>query len=111
MNRMERRRVIRRTVKPEAKYMVTESQLENMIMTRIRKMMPEITEQALLTMVYNSILVIEGHFGELMKKDTRVQKYVDLLQFQMECFGDRAVTGEDMRRYLKETYDLEVKLT
>lgn len=109
MNRTERRRI--NTAKPEPTYLMKKSQIDAIVERRVREMMPEITEQALLTMVYNSILVIEGHFGELMKKDTRVQKYVDLLQFQMECFGDRAVTSEDMRRYLKEQYDLEVKLT
>lgn len=108
MNRTARRRI---KAAPEPTYMMKKSQIDAMVERRVREMMPEITEQALLTMVYNSILVIEGHFGELMRKDTRVQKYVDLLQFQMECFGDRAVTSEDMRRYLKETYDLEVKLT
>ena len=58
-------------------------------------------------------LTQDTHWNDVSKyqNDTRVQKYVDLLQFQMECFGDRAVTSEDLRRYLKETYDLEAKLT
>lgn len=111
MSRAERRRADRISGKGEKIYTLTQSQIDEMVIQRVTQEMPRVTEEALVTMIYNSIMVIEGHFGELMRKDTRVQKYVDLLQFQMECFGDRAVTSEDMRRYLKETYDLEVKLT
>ena len=108
MNRSERRRL---GLKKERTMTVTESQLNDIIAQRLREEMPRVTEEALLTMVYNSIMVIEGHFGELMRKDGRVERYAHLLEFQLECFADRHVTGQDMRDYLKEVYDIEVKLT
>lgn len=110
MNRQQRRR-FSRTQKPERTYTVTESQLAEMVAQKFRDEMPRVTEEALLTMIYNSVMVIEGHFGELMRKDGRVNRYVELLQFQLDCFADRMVTSEDMRNYLRENYDLEVELT
>lgn len=107
MNRHERRR----TGSPyEPTYCVKKSQLDAMVERRVREMMPKITEEALLTMIYNSVMVIEGHFGELMRKEGRVQKYVELLQFQTSCFADLMVSADDMRKYLKDTYDIEVEL-
>lgn len=107
MNRTERRRI---NAKPEPTYLMKKSQIDAMVERRVWEMMPKVTEEALLTMIYNSVMVIEGHFGELMKRDGRVQKYVELLQFQTACFADRMVTAEDMRKYLKDTYDIEVEL-
>lgn len=108
MNRTERRRS--NTAKTEPTYLMKKSQIDAMVERRVREMIPKVTEEALMTMIYNSVMVIEGHFGELMKKDGRVQKYVELLQFQTSCFADRMVTADDMRKYLKDTYDIEVEL-
>ena len=118
MSRAERRRAERETGKAAVKepaYNLTQSQIDAMIETRIKELIPELTEKALLTMLCNGALVIDGHFGELNPlKDkqgrNRIQRWFDLIQFQIECFAEQYVTGEDMRKFLKEKYDVEVNI-
>lgn len=110
MSRAERRRAERVSGKGEKIYTLTQSQVDDLVMKRVTELMPSITEDALLTMVYNSVMVIEGHFSELMPRAGRIDKYVRLLEFQLECFAERYVTTKDMRQYLLDKYDLEVKL-
>lgn len=111
MSRAERRRADRISGKGEKVYTLTQSQIDEMVIQRVTQEMPRVTEEALVTMIYNSIMVIEGHFGELMRKEGRVERYVKLLEGQLECFAERYVTTKDMRLYLMENYDLEVKIT
>lgn len=110
MTRAERRRADRISGKGEKTYTLTQTQIDEMVIQKITREMPRITEEALVTMIYNSVMVIEGHFGELMRREGRVERYVNLLEAQLACFAERYVTTKDMRKYLMDEYDLEVKL-
>lgn len=115
MNRAERRRLQREgyRAEKEAVIQVKASDLEKAIATRLHEKMPTVTEDAVTIMLYNSILVLEGHLDELREMDDpkeAIQEYARMLQLQIECFADRMVTWQDMRTYLKDEYDIEMHL-
>lgn len=115
MNRAERRRLQREGYKAEkeAVLRVKASDVEKAIQNRLHEQMPSVTDDALTIMLYNSIMVLEGHLEELREiedmKDA-IQMYARMLQFQVECFAERRISWKDMRTYLKDEYDIEMHL-
>lgn len=53
-------------------------------------------------------MVIHDHYGELMKKDGRVEKFVDLCMEQYKCYEEGYITLEELAKCLKDEADIEV---
>lgn len=53
-------------------------------------------------------MVIHDHYGELMKKDGRVSKFVDLCMEQYECYEEGYITLEELAKCLKDEDNIEV---
>ena len=115
MNRAERRRLERQGIKAdrEAVLRVKASDVEKAIQNRLHEQMPSVTDDALTIMLYNSIMVLEGHLEELREiedmKDA-IQMYAKMLQFQVECFAERRISWKDMKSYLKDEYDIDLRI-
>lgn len=105
MSRADRRREQRDKEKPEKIYHLTEAQIRQIRMQGIK----DAEKVAFILMAYNPIMVIEGHFGELMKKEGRIDRFVELLMEQYQCFEGGYVTIQDMKDYLYETYGLTIE--
>ena len=53
-------------------------------------------------------MVIHDHYGELMKKDGRVEKFVDLCMEEYKCYEEGYVRLDEMAKILKEEANIEV---
>lgn len=54
-------------------------------------------------------MVIHDHYGELMKKDGRVEKFVDLCMEQYRCYEEGYVGLEELAKLLKDEAGVEIK--
>lgn len=52
-------------------------------------------------------MVIHDHFGELMRKEGRVERFVDFCTEQYRCFEEGYVTIEDLGKILKDEAGVE----
>lgn len=52
-------------------------------------------------------MVIHDHFGGLMRKEGRVERFVDLCTEQYRCFEEGYVTIEDLGKILKDEAGVE----
>lgn len=53
-------------------------------------------------------MVIHDHYGELMKKDGRVSRFVDLCMEQYKCYEEGYITLEELAKCLKDEAGVEV---
>lgn len=53
-------------------------------------------------------MVINDHYGELMKKDGRVSRFVDLCMEQYKCYEEGYITLEELAKCLKDESGVEV---
>ena len=54
-------------------------------------------------------MVIHDHYGELMKKDGRVSRFVNLCMEQYKCYEEGYVTLEDMAKILEDEAGIKIK--
>ena len=109
MTRAERRRTARASDKRESVFFLTNERLADIK----QKAEERGFQKAVAALIYAPIMVIEGHFPELMRKEvdgkSRVERFADMLYLQLRCVQDQDVSVEDLRKYLKEQYGIEIK--
>lgn len=103
MNRQERRRLGIKKKDP----MVSIKQSD------IDRMKEEATEKGC-KMAFNLMLavpamVIHDKFGSLMKKEGRVEKFVDLCMEEYKCYEEGYVRLDEMAKILKDEARVEIK--
>lgn len=103
MNRQERRRLGIKRKDP----MVSIKQSD------IDRMKEEATEKGC-KMAFNLMLavpamVIHDKFGSLMKKEGRVEKFVDLCMEEYKCYEEGYVRLDEMAKILKEEAGVEIE--
>lgn len=103
MNRQERRRLEIKKKDP----MVSIKQSD------IDRMKEEATEKGC-KMAFNLMLavpamVINDKFGSLMKKEGRVEKFVDLCMEEYKCYEEGYVRLDEMAKILKEEAGVEIE--
>lgn len=54
-------------------------------------------------------MVIHDHYGELMKKNGRMERFVDMCMEEYKCYEEGYVTLEDMAKILKDEAGVEIK--
>ena len=54
-------------------------------------------------------MVIHDHYGELMKKDGRVSRFVDLCMEEYKCYEEGYVRLDEMEKILKDEAGAEIK--
>lgn len=101
MNRPERRRLGIKRKDP----MVSIKQSD------IDRMKEEATEKGC-KMAFNLMLavpamVIHDKFGSLMKKEGRVEKFVDLCMEEYKCYEEGYITLEELAKCLKDEANIE----
>ena len=103
MNRQERRRLGIKRKDP----MVSIKQSD------IDRMKKEATEKgckfAFGLMLAVPAMVIHDKFGQLMKKDGRVEKFVDLCMEQYRCYEEGYVGLGELAKILKDEAGVEIK--
>ncbi len=102
MNRQERRRLGIKKKDP----MISIKQSD------IDRMKEEATEKGC-KLAFNLMLalpsmVIHDKFGQLMKKDGRVEKFVDLCMEQYRCYEEGYVGLEELAKLLKDEAGVEI---
>lgn len=103
MNRQERRRLGVKKKDP----MVSIKQSD------INAMKEEATEKVC-KLAFNLMLalpsmVIHDKFGQLMKKDGRIEKFVDLCIEEYRCYEEGYVRLDEMAKILKDEAGVEIK--
>lgn len=103
MNRQERRRLGIKKKDP----MVSIKQSD------IDRMKEEATEKGC-KMAFNLMLavpavVIYDHYGELMKKNGRVERFIDLCMDTYKCYEEGYVRIDEMAKILKNEAGVEIK--
>lgn len=102
MNRQERRRLGIKKKDP----MVSIKQSD------IDRMKEEATEKgckfAFGLMLAIPVMVIHDKFGSLMKKESRVEKFVDLCMEEYKCYEEGYVRLDEMAKILKEEAGVEI---
>lgn len=103
MNRQERRRLGIKRKDP----MISIKQSD------IDRMKEEATEKgcklAFGLMLAVPAMVIHDHYGELMKKDGRVSRFVDLCMEQYKCYEEGYITLEELAKCLKDEAGVEIE--
>lgn len=103
MNRQERRRLGIKKKDP----MVSIKQSD------IDRMKEEATEKgckmAFNLMMAIPVMVIHDKFGSLMKKEGRVEKFVDLCMEEYKCYEEGYVRLDEMAKILKEEAGVEIE--
>ena len=103
MNRQERRRL--RILKKDPMISIKQSD--------INRMKQEATEKgckfAFNLMLAIPAMVIHDKFGQLMKKDGRVEKFVDLCMEEYKCYEEGYVTLQELAKCLKDEAGVEIK--
>ena len=103
MNRQERRRLGIKRKDP----MVSIKQSD------IDRMKEEATEKgckfAFGLMLAIPVMVIHDKFGSLMKKEGRVEKFVDLCMEEYKCYEEGYVRLDEMAKILKEEAWVEIE--
>lgn len=82
----------------------------NLTIDQIEQMKKEAAKSAVATayklLMYNAIMVIEGHFSELIRKEVdgknRIMRFVEMLVFQFECWDEDYISIRDMQKYIKD---------
>lgn len=54
-------------------------------------------------------MVIHDHYGELMKKDGRVSRFVYLCMEQYKCYEEGYITLEELAKCLKDEAGVEIE--
>ena len=54
-------------------------------------------------------MVIHDHYGELMKKDGRVERLIDLCMDTYKCYEEGYVTLKELAQILKDEAGVEIK--
>ena len=54
-------------------------------------------------------MVIHDHYGELMRKDGRVERFVNLCMEQYKCYEEGYITLEELAKCLKDEAGVEIK--
>ena len=54
-------------------------------------------------------MVIHDKFGSLMKKDGRVEKFVDLCMEEYKCYEEGYVTLQELAKCLRDEAGVEIK--
>lgn len=103
MNRQERRRLGVKKKDP----MVSIKQSD------INAIKEEATEKGC-KMAFNLMLavpamVIHDHYGELMKKNGRVERFIDLCMDTYKCYEEGYVTLKELAQILKDEAGVEIK--
>lgn len=103
MNRQERRRLGVRKKDP----MISIKQSD------INAMKEEAAEKGC-KMAFNLMLAIPAmaihdHFGELMRKDGRVERFIDLCMNTYRCYEEGYVTLKELAQILKDEAGVEIK--
>ena len=103
MNRQERRRLGIKKKDP----MVSLKQSD------IDRMKEEATEKgcklAFNLMLALSSMVINDKYGLLMKKEGRVEKFVDLCMEEYKCYEEGYITLEELAKCLKDEAGVEIE--
>lgn len=103
MNRQERRRLGIRKKDP----MVSIKQSD------IDRMKEEATAKgckfAFNLMLAIPAMVIHDYYGALMKKDGRVERFVDLCMEEYKCYEEGYVTLKELAQILKDEAGVEIK--
>jgi len=103
MNRQERRRLGIKRKDP----MVSIKQSD------IDRMKEEATEKgcklAFNLMLAVPAMVIHDKFGSLMKKDGRLERFVDMCMEEYKCYEEGYVTLEDMAKILKDEAGIKLE--
>lgn len=103
MNRQERRR--RGILRKDPMISIKSSDIKAMKDEATAKA----AKQAFDLMLAIPSLVIHDHFGELMRKEGRVERFVNLCTEQYRCFEEGYVTIEDLGKILKDEAGVEIK--
>ena len=103
MNRQERRRLGVKKKDP----MISIKQSD------IDRMKEEAAEKGC-KMAFNLMLavpamVIHDHYGELMKKNGRVERFIDLCMNTYRCYEEGYVTLKELAQILKDEAGVEIK--
>lgn len=54
-------------------------------------------------------MVVHDHYGELMKKDGRVERFIDLCMDTYKCYEEGYVTLKELAQILKDEAGVEIK--
>ena len=54
-------------------------------------------------------MVIHDHYGELMRKDGRVKRFIDLCMNTYKCYEEGYVTLQELAQILKDEAGVEIK--
>lgn len=103
MNRSERRRLGIKRREPTI----------NIRMEDVEQMKKEATKAAsdfaFFMMLAVPTMVIHDHFGELMKKEGREQRFVDLCIDTYKCYESGLVDIQELKQVLKEEAGVEIE--
>lgn len=103
MNRQERRR--RGILRKDPMVSIKQSDID--------RMKEEATEKgckfAFGLMFAIPVMVIHDKFGSLMKKEGRVEKFVDLCMEEYKCYEEGYVRLDEMAKILKEEAGVEIE--
>ena len=103
MNRSERRRLGIKRREPTI----------NIRMEDVEQMKKEATKAAadwaFFMMLAVPTMVIHDHFGELMKKEGREQRFVDLCLDTYKCYEDGLVDIRELSEVLKDEAGVEIE--
>lgn len=103
MNRQERRRL--GILKKDPMISIKQSD--------INRMKQEATEKgckfAFNLMLAIPAMVIHDKYGQLMRKDGRVEKFVDLCMYEYKCYEEGYITLEELAKCLKDEAGVEIK--
>lgn len=107
MNRAERRRLAKQgiSVKKEAVINIKQSDIDQMKIDTAE----QAAEKAFFLMLAIPTMVIHDHFGDLMKKEGREQKFVKWCLNTYECYGQGLVSLEDLQKCLYEEAGLRME--
>lgn len=103
MNRQERRR----------KGILRKDPMISIKSSDIKAMKEEATEKgcklAFTLMLVIPAMVIHDKFGSLMKKDGRLERFVDMCMEEYKCYEEGYVTLEDMAKILEDEAGIKIK--
>ena len=107
MNRAERRRLAKqgKVVEKEPVINIKQSDIDKMKMESAE----QAAEMAFFFMLAIPTMVIHDHFGDLMKKEGREQKFVKWCLNTYECYGQGLVTIEELQQCLYEEAGLRME--
>lgn len=103
MNRAERRRL--GSKKKDPMISIKQSDVDAMKEEAAAKS----CKLAFALMLFIPAMVIHDKYGMLMKKEHRLDRFVDLCMEEYKCYEEGYVTLEDMAKILKEEAGVEIK--